>query len=168
MSRPSRKKTSQQAASIAVNTGMKRIFALPVTFLLAAAGCTDDGASEFASLYDPPSGGTTTSLYGTWGGAVNGLDTRWVLESNQLTLANRCTATNQIVGVTVTAEVNDTQIRILESKNAKDGNCFVNATPGTMTVCRSEPFLNCFVHSAKDLSLYNDPVTFIKLTKIED
>jgi hypothetical protein len=147
---------------------MMKLSMAAVVVALALGACgTDD--SEFAALYDPPGGPSTASLTGRWGGAKDGSDTRWVLAASSIQLANKCGS--KIVGVSVAAEVSESAIRILESKQAGDDSCFVNATPGTLTVCPTDPFMpktNCFIHDNMTLTLFANDVDFLALTKIDD
>jgi len=132
------------------------------------AGCSG-GGDDFGSLYEAPTGSSTGSLMGVWGGLLDGLDTRWVLEPDQVTLANKCGS--KIVGVAVAAQVDDSQIRVLESGHDGNDSCWVNVAPGTFTVCSTDPFEpkeNCFAHDNLQLTIYATDVSYVELTKIED
>lgn len=138
---------------------------LPILLALLAA-C---GESEYAGLYDAPSGATTDTIFGTWGGSIQGFDTRWVLATDRITIANKCGDT--IVGIDVSAEVSETQIRYLESAQQSEDNCFVKSTPGMTAACSTDEFtpkMNCFVHDKKALTVYETPVSFLALTKLSD
>ena len=139
------------------------------TLILALwlAACSDE--SEFAYLYDPPTGSATDTLYGTWGGAALTFDTRWVLTPNRIKLANKCGST--IVGVVVSASVDDSHIQILEAADDGGSSCFVHATPQTLTVCSSDPFdpkQNCFEHDGTLLTIYASDVDYLVLDKLTD
>lgn len=148
---------------------MKMTIALAsVLGLGALVGC-GGGGGGFDDLYAAPTGSATGALYGVWGGTYQVFDTRWVLGSDELTLANKCG--NTIVGVTVSARVSDTEISILESDHDGGESCAVNAVPGTFTVCSDDPFVpkdTCFVHAGTSLTLYESDVDYIELTKLED
>ncbi|MBA3395462.1 MAG: hypothetical protein H0T89_22630 [Deltaproteobacteria bacterium] len=141
---------------------------LAISLLLT--GCLSSGSSnEYADLYEPPTGGATGSIHGTWGGIVDpGFDTRWVLAPDRLTLANKCGS--RIVGVDVAAEVTTTQIRILQSDQAGGEDCFVNASVATLTVCPTQGLeIDCFMHNPtqKTLTIHGSSGS-VTLTKLSD
>ena len=132
-------------------------------------GSLSSGDSEYAVLFDAPAGTSTGSIHGTWGGAAEGIDTRWVLAPNQITLAAKCGS--RIVGVDVAAEVSATQIRFLESDTAGSQSCFVRTMPLAFTVCSTEPTTprqNCFEHAQKQLTIHFDVLDTLVLTKLTD
>lgn len=141
--------------------------------LVILTGCLSSGGeSEYAELFDAPMGAATSSIHGTWGGSAEGIDTRWVLATNRVTLAAKCGSAGP-VGVDVAAEVSATQIRILESKRAGGSSCFVNAMPATFTACSTDPATPkemCFLFSAaqKSLTIHFDVFDEITLTKLTD
>jgi hypothetical protein len=140
---------------------------LPI-LAIVLAGCMSSG-SGYAELYEAPQGTATASMFGTWGGVVQGLDTRWVLSPGQITLANKCGS--RIVGIDVAAEVTDSQIRILESDQSGGNACFVRSMPGTFSACSGDVFDpkdNCFDHDGKQLTIYASDVDFVALTKLTD
>lgn len=132
------------------------------------AGCLGGGGSnEYAELYEAPMGTATASIHGTWGGAAEGIDTRWVLAPNRITLAAKCGS--NIVGVDVAGEVSATQIRFLESDNAGGTACRVMTSPLTFGVCPTDGLLEqCFIHSQKTLTIHFDVFDEITLTKLTD
>ena len=136
--------------------------------VLALGACGGDGGSDFDALYDPPTGQASATLFGRWGGSELGFDTRWVIETDEITLANRCG--DRTVGLTVAAEVTQVQIRILESGSVGDDSCFANAAIGTMTACPADPGMqfNCFDLDGLTLTLHGTTFSTLELFKIED
>ena len=135
-------------------------------FLLVLAACGD---SEYAGLYEAPSGPTTDSIFGTWGGNVQGFEIREVLVADRLTIANKCGST--IVGIDVAADVSESQIRVLEAAESSEDDCFVRSMAGMQAVCSTDEFtpkMNCFVHDRKSLTIYTTPVELVALTKLSD
>jgi hypothetical protein len=145
---------------------MKRtIFVLAVMVLGACGG---GGDSDYAYLYDPPTGDSTDGLYGTWGGSVDSFDTRWVIDADQLILANKCDS--KIVGITVAADASDTGIRILESADDGGDSCFVRAMPVEFTVCADPEFGGdyCFARDGLSMRMYFTVIDYIDLVKLQD
>ena len=141
-----------------------------LAFLLLT-GCMSSGSNEYAELYEAPMGTATESIHGLWGGAAEGIDTRWVLASNRITLAAKCGS--KIVGVDVAGEVSATQIRFLESDQSGGQDCFVQTMPLTFTPCSTDPFdpkEMCFVFNPtqKSLAIHFDVFDEITLTKLTD
>ena len=139
--------------------------------LVLLTGCLSSGSSEYADLYEAPMGAATASIHGTWGGAAEGIDTRWVLATNRITLAAKCGS--KIVGVDVAGEVSATQIRFLESAQSGNESCFVRTIPATFTACSTDPFdpkEMCFVFTPaqKSLTIHFDALDEITLTKLTD
>jgi hypothetical protein len=135
--------------------------------VLVLAACGGDGGSDFDALYDPPTGQASSTLFGRWGGSDFGFDTRWVIGTDEITLANRCG--DRTVGLTVAAEVTQVQIRILESGSEGDDNCFVTAAVGVLTACPADPTMqfDCFDLEGLTLTLHGSSGT-LDLFKIED
>lgn len=144
---------------------MKRIALLAV---VALGACGGGGGSDYDYLYDAPTGDATDGLYGTWGGSVDSFDTRWVIDADQLILANKCG--DKIVGVTVAADASDTGIRILESADDGGDSCFVRAMPVEFTVCADPTFGGdyCFVRDGQSMTMYFTAVDYIDLVKLQD
>lgn len=149
-------------------TRAMRRLTLPIALL--GTGCLSSGdSSEFGALYEAPTGTSTASIHGLWGGAAEGIDTRWVLAPDQITLAARCGA--RTVGVEVAAEVSATQIRFLESKQAGSQACFVSTKPLAFVACSTDPVTpkeNCFVHAQKQLTIHFSVLDELVLTKLSD
>ena len=138
--------------------------------LLVLTGCLSSGGdNEYAALFEAPMGTATGSIHGTWGGAAEGIDTRWVLATDRITLAAKCGS--RIVGVEVAGQVSATEIRVLESDSAGGEECFVNTAPLTFTVCSTDPFVpkeKCFIHDQKSLMIHFDALDELALTKLTD
>lgn len=136
--------------------------------LVLLTGCLSGGSgSDYDELFDAPVGGTTASIHGTWGGAAEGIDTRWVLAPNRITLAAKCGSAGP-VGVDVAGEVSATQIRILESAQEGGQRCMVRTTPVTFTVCPTAGIReNCFVHNGTSLVIHFE-FDQLALTKLTD
>ena len=135
---------------------------------LVLAACGGGGGGDYDYLYDAPTGNSTDSLYGTWGGSVESFDTRWVIESDQLILANKCGS--KIVGVTVAADASDSSIRILESADDGGDSCYVRAMPVEFTVCADPEFGGdyCFVRDGESMTMYFTAIDSIDLVKLQD
>jgi hypothetical protein len=147
---------------------MSRSIGVVLVLGLAAAAC-GGGDSEYAYLYEAPQGEATGSLYGRWGGQVGGSDTRWVFAPDEITLANKCG--NKIVGITVAASVDESEIAFLES--AEDGNdsCFVRSQPLALPACDDDPFttdVDCFLHDDTALAVFDDFGDSFTLIKLVD
>ena len=138
--------------------------------LVLLTGCLNGGGdSQYADLFEAPVGTATGSIHGTWGGAAEGIDTRWVLAPDRIMLAAKCGS--RIAGVEVAAEVTATQIRFLESQDDGGEACFVRAMPFTFATCSTDPGTPkemCFVHVQKSLTIHFDVFDEITLTKLTD
>jgi len=146
---------------------MKKHMMLLTLLAGTVIGLTACADSEFASLYEAPTGSSSANLItGRWGGSVGGFDVRWVLSPTQVTVANRCGDT--IVGATAAAEINASAIRFLESKHSEDNDCFVDIKPGMFTQCSTEPKTNCFELVGKSLTVHGSVLDEIMFTKLQD
>lgn len=150
---------------------MTRIGVFLVAGLVAA--CSDRGGDEYGALYEAPDGPVSPDLYGLWGGSIDpgpmapALDARWGLWPDEVVLAVRCG--DKIVGVAVAADVDETQIRTLESADAGDEDCGIGLVPRVLEACAPyERRDDCFERDGLALSVYYDNIPAAEFTKLSD
>jgi len=137
-----------------------------VHFLFALAAC-GDSPNPYLPLFEPTVGGSTTStIHGTWGVEVQTLQVRWVLAPDRVTIANKCG--NRVVGIDVSAEVTPTMIGILEAADSGDSDCFVRTAVGGLTMCTTDPYIQCFLLMGTSLTTYENAFNFTTFTKLSD
>ncbi|MBX3203544.1 MAG: hypothetical protein KF764_00685 [Labilithrix sp.] len=151
----------------------------------SGSGDGSGSGSEHDALFDAPSESAVTagSIFGLWGGATKDLsftfDSRMRLGQSTMTFATRCVRDNgdesAVVGVTVAARVDESEISVLESKKDEkktgDITCRANARPGTTKRCDTDEGFRraCFVLDGTELTIYGmSSLDKVVLTKISD
>jgi hypothetical protein len=126
---------------------MRKVFAgCTLVFLAACGGSSGAGTSpSYDPLFGPPSNtrADPNSVLGLWAASAsaNGvqLDMRFRIDSNSMTIANRCHFSDGsavTVGTDVAIRVSDAEITVLETKSdqagTNDDRCNVNASAGPL------------------------------------
>jgi hypothetical protein len=121
------------------------------------------GPADYEAMFGPPASTETTpnKLAGLWAGTVDGLDVRFRVASNSIIIAKRCSG--KAVGLTVSAIVSSSSIKIVESKATEPSGygCAIDVRPGSLGVCPTGvdeygqplPAKNCFSLDGTDLKI---------------